>query len=54
MRAACIEAHRQGAHAAALRTSEDLAKDKGLYHSVGFRVVGQEYAWNLDNIDGRI
>lgn len=51
MRAARAEAHRQGAYAAALRTSEELAKDDGLYHCIGFGVVGHEYAWNLDNID---
>jgi GNAT superfamily N-acetyltransferase len=51
MRAACAEAHRQGALVAALRTTAELAKDDGLYHHAGFSVVGHEHAWNLDDID---
>lgn len=51
MRAACVEARRQGASVAALRTTDDLAKDNGLYYNVGFRLVGHEQAWNLDGID---
>ncbi|MEQ7127621.1 GNAT family N-acetyltransferase [Actinopolymorpha sp. B11F2] len=51
IRAACAEARRQGASIAGLRTTEELARDDGLYHSVGFSVVGHEHAWNLDDID---
>jgi GNAT superfamily N-acetyltransferase len=51
MRAACAEARRQGALVAGLRTTEELAKRGGLYHSVGFSVVGHERAWNLDHVD---
>ena len=51
VRAACVEARRQGARVAALRTTDELAKPGGLYQSIGFVVVGHEQAWNLDGID---
>lgn len=51
LRAACAEARRQGARAAGLRTTEQLARPDGLYHGVGFSFVGHEQAWNLHGVD---
>ncbi|MFC0672868.1 GNAT family N-acetyltransferase [Brachybacterium hainanense] len=49
--AACVEARRRGAHAAALRTDDDLASDGGLYARLGFALVGHEQIWDIDDLD---
>lgn len=51
MEAICIEAKRQGAAVAALRTTDELARDGGLYNKVGFTLVGHEQIWELDHVD---
>ncbi len=49
--ACLVEAHRQGAEAAALGTSRELAKPGGLYNRLGFDVVGHEHGWRLEDFD---
>jgi GNAT superfamily N-acetyltransferase len=49
--ACLIEAHRQGAHAAVLGTSFELARKGGLYHRLGFETVGLEHSWLLGDFD---
>lgn len=51
MQALCGEATKQGAHAAVLRTTPNLAVPDGLYAKVGFVHVGQEYIWMLNDVD---
>jgi GNAT superfamily N-acetyltransferase len=46
--ACLLEAHRQGAHAAVLGTSLELAKTDGLYNRLGFETVGHEHGWTID------
>jgi predicted N-acetyltransferase YhbS len=49
--AACAEAKKRGARAAALRTMDDLAGVEGLYARLGFRLVGHEKIWEIDDLD---
>lgn len=51
MEAACIEAKRQGAAVAALRTTDALARAGGLYNRIGFELLGHEQIWELDDVD---
>jgi GNAT superfamily N-acetyltransferase len=49
--ACLVEAHRQGAYAAALGTSLELAREGGLYNRLGFEIIGHEHGWTLANFD---
>ncbi|WP_443350814.1 GNAT family N-acetyltransferase [Brachybacterium tyrofermentans] len=51
MRAVCREASQRGAEVAALRTTDDLARSGGLYDSLGFKLLGHERIWELDDVD---
>ncbi|QDP95445.1 GNAT family N-acetyltransferase [Microlunatus elymi] len=51
MRAVCSEAPKHGAAYAALRTTDHLARPGGPYDAVGFRLLGHERIWELDDVD---
>lgn len=49
--ACLVEAHRQGAHSAALGTSQELSRPGGIYHRLGFRTVGHEHGWTITDLE---
>jgi ribosomal protein S18 acetylase RimI-like enzyme len=49
--ACLVEAHRIGAHAASLGTTEDLARPRGLYNRLGFETIGHEIGWTINDVD---